>query len=150
MILNVRHVGLVVKNLKDSLDFYTKKLSFTVKVQAKEDRTFIDAILGLQSSELTTVKLALNNGAMIELLDFKSETSVVTDRQIFDTGPTHIAFTVEDLDRTYEAFSRDGIEFISEPKVSPNGFAKVAFCIAPEGTYIELVELLSETVIESK
>jgi len=150
MILNVRHTGLVVKDLQTSLDFYTKKLGFTVKVQANEKQEFIDTILGLHNSELTTVKLTLNDGAMIELLDFKADTKNITDRQLFDTGPTHMAFTVDDLDETYKTFSQDGIEFISEPTISPDRFAKVAFCSAPEGTYIELVELLSEPLIESK
>jgi catechol 2,3-dioxygenase-like lactoylglutathione lyase family enzyme len=150
MILNVRHTGLVVNDLQASLDFYTKNLGFTVKIQTNEDQIFIDTILGLHNSELTTVKLSLNDGVMIELLDFKSDTRKITDRQIFDAGPTHMAFTVDDLDKTHEMFSRDGIEFISEPRISPDGFAKVAFCSAPEGTYIELVELLSEPLIESK
>jgi catechol 2,3-dioxygenase-like lactoylglutathione lyase family enzyme len=150
MILNGRHTGLVVNDLQASLDFYTKNLGFTVKIQTNEDQIFIDTILDLHNSELTTVKLSLNDGVMIELLDFRSDTRKITDRQIFDTGPTHMAFTVDDLDETYEMFSRDGIEFISEPRISPDGFAKVAFCSAPEGTYIELVELLSEPLIESK
>ena len=148
MILNVRHTGLVVKDLNASLDFYTKKLGFTVKIQAHENKEFIDTILGLHDSDLTTVKLALKDGAMIELLDFKADTNKIVNRQIFDTGPTHIAFTVDDLDKIYEIFSQDGIEFISKPKISPDGYAKVAFCSAPEGTYIELVELLSEPPIE--
>ena len=42
----------------------------------------------------------------------------------------------------YSDFIDDGIEFISNPKISPDGYAKVAFCKAPEGTFIELVELL--------
>jgi catechol 2,3-dioxygenase-like lactoylglutathione lyase family enzyme len=150
MILNLRHTGLVVKDLQASLDFYIKKLGFTVKVLSNEDSAFIDTILGLHDSELTTVKLVLKGGAMIELLDFKENTTNIIDRKIIDTGPTHMAFTVDDLDETYKSFSENGIEFISEPKISPDGFAKVAFCSAPEGTYIELVELLSEPLIESK
>lgn len=54
----------------------------------------------------------------------------------------HLAFTVSSVDDVYEEFSKDGIEFISASAVSPDGCAKVAFCKAPEGTYIELVELL--------
>ena len=150
MILNLRHTGLVVKDLQASLDFYIKKLGFTVKVLSNEDSAFIDTILGLHDSELTTVKLVLKGGAMIELLDFKENTTNIIDRKIIDTGPTHMAFTVDDLDETYKSLSENGIEFISEPKISPDGFAKVAFCSAPEGTYIELVELLSEPLIESK
>lgn len=59
MILNLRHTGLVVKDLQASLDFYIKKLGFTVKVLSNEDSAFIDTILGLHDSELTTVKLVL-------------------------------------------------------------------------------------------
>ena len=144
MILNVRHTGLVVKDLQASLDFYTQKLGFTVKVKAGEDREFIDTILGLHKSELTTVKLALNDGAMIELLDFKLDTNKIPNRKLVDTGPTHMAFTVDNLEETYQSFTQDGIKFISEPQTSPDGYAKVAFCSAPEGTYIELVELLNQ------
>ena len=150
MILNIRHTGIVVKDLDASLDFYINKLGFNIKVQAEEDRGFIDTILGLENSALTTVKLILDDGAMVELLDFKSDTINISKRQLVDTGPTHMAFTVDDLDETYKIFSQDGVEFISEPKISPDGYAKVAFCSAPEGTYIELVELLSEPLIESK
>ena len=34
------------------------------------------------------------------------------------------------------------IEFISSPIITDNKFAKVAFCKAPEGTFVELVEEL--------
>ena len=50
MILNIRHTGIVVKNLEASLDFYTKKLGFSIKVQAEEGRDFIDSILNLDNS----------------------------------------------------------------------------------------------------
>ena len=133
---------LIVKNLESSIDFYTKKLGFSIKVHSEEDSGFIDTILGLENSDLITVKLSLNDGAMIELLDFKSDTINIPKRHIFETGPTHMAFTVDDIDDTYQSFLKDGIQFISTPQITPDGFAKVAFCSAPEGSYIELVELL--------
>jgi catechol 2,3-dioxygenase-like lactoylglutathione lyase family enzyme len=148
MILNVRHTGIVVNDLEASLDFYTKKLGFIVKTRVDEDQAFIDTILGLNKSQLTTIKLTLNDNTMIELLDFKLDARTIINRQIVDAGPTHMAFTVDDLDKTYELFVQESIKFISEPEISPNGFAKVAFCIAPEGTYIELVELMGEPPIE--
>ena len=148
MILNVRHTGIVVNDLEASLDFYTKKLGFIVKTRVDEDQAFIDTILGLNKSQLTTIKLTLNDNTMIELLDFKLDARTTINRKIVDAGPTHMAFTVDDLDKTYELFVQESIKFISEPEISPNGFAKVAFCIAPEGTYIELVELMGEPPIE--
>ena len=39
--------------------------------------------------------------------------------------------------------SNKGVDFISPPIQSPDGLVKVAFCQAPEGTYVELVEQLN-------
>jgi hypothetical protein len=41
----------------------------------------------------------------------------------------------------YSDFLNEGIKFISAPEISKDGNVKVAFCKAPEGTHIELVEL---------
>ena len=84
----------------------------------------------------------LKNHQMIELLDFTINKKEMKENHINDVGPTHLAFTVDDVEKMYSDFVDDGIEFISEPKISPDGYAKVAFCKAPEGTFIELVELL--------
>ena len=142
MIEHIRHVGIVVSNLEESLRFYTQKMGFVVSKRMDESGSFIDKILGFGNLKVTTVKMTLNEGQMIELLDFKSHKTKPGPRSINDIGPTHIAFTVSSVDDIYEEFSRDGVEFISTPVISPDGYAKVAFCKAPEGTYIELVELL--------
>ena len=57
-------------------------------------------------------------------------------------GPTHIALSVNNLDSVFNNLSKKGIKFISSPQITSDKFAKVAFCIAPEGTFIELVEEL--------
>lgn len=142
MILNIRHTGIVVDDLDASLDFYINKLGFVVSKQMDEHGMFIDRILGFNNTNVATVKMILNDGLMLELLDFKSHKAEKTVKQLNDIGLTHIAFTVDDVDEMYSQFITQGVEFISNPQVSPDGYAKVVFCKAPEGTYIELVELL--------
>jgi catechol 2,3-dioxygenase-like lactoylglutathione lyase family enzyme len=142
LILNFRHTGIVVENLPHSLDFYQGLLGFQVEKQANEAGPFIDAILGLEQAALTTVKLRAPDGVMIELLDFGGDTTNQGDKPITEVGPTHLAFGVADLDDIFVRLQAKGIKFISNPQVSPDGYAKVAFCRAPEGTHIELVELL--------
>ena len=143
MIINVRHTGIVVKDLQESIDFYTDKLGFKIVKRMDEQGDFLNRIIGFDNAEITTVKMSLNEGQMIELLDFKKDKKNIPAPELNETGPTHMAFTVDDLDKTYQVLLQDGIEFVSEPQVSPDSFAKVAFCRAPEGTYIELVELLN-------
>ena len=63
-------------------------------------------------------------------------------REICDIGISHISCTVDDLNMEYERLKNKGIEFNSAPQLTPDGYAKVTFCKAPEGTLIELVEEL--------
>ena len=140
MVENIRHTGIVVDNLKKSLWFYTEKMDFSVFKHQDEAGPFIESILGLDALVVTTVKLILKNRQMIELLDFATHKKNISEKLINDIGPTHLAFTVDNLDETYTDFLNDGINFISKPKMSQDGRVKVAFCKSPEGTYIELVE----------
>ena len=142
MIKEIRHTGIVVDDLKKSLWFYKEKMGFKLFKHMDESGHFIDKILGIRNIKVTTVKMTLGNGQMIELLDFSSHKKDILQRSVNDIGPTHLAFTVDNIDEIYDDFLHDGIEFISTPKVSEDGNVKVVFCKAPEGTYIELVELL--------
>ena len=143
MINKIRHTGIVVDNLEDSLDFYVTRLGFSVSKRMDEQGNFIGKILGLENVLVTTVKMTLGE-QMVELLDFVSHKATPERYTINSIGPTHLAFSVRDLGQVFEEFTSSGIEFISEPSISPDGFAKVAFCRAPEGTFIELVQVLGE------
>lgn len=142
MITNIRHMGFVVDDLDESLDFYMGNLGFKIHKKAKESGSFIDQILGYEKLDLITVKMTIDNGQMIELIDFGKHKTLIKDHQINQSGPTHIALTVHDLDQMYYKMLRKGVNFISHPAKSPDGLVKVVFCQAPEGTYIELVESL--------
>lgn len=142
MIKYVRHTGIVVADLEASLYFYRDILGFQVKKQMKEAGDYIDNILSLQNVEVTTVKLNSPSGQMIELLKYHSHAAEQKMREICEIGISHIAFTVDDLAVEYERLREKGIQFNSPPQFSPDGYAKVTFCRAPEGTLIELVELL--------
>ena len=141
MIKGIRHFGIVVEDLQLSLAFYRDLLDFEIMVTADEDSTFINKILALDSSKLTTCKLKGPDGNIIELLDFGKD-QISRENNITATGPTHLAFTVDNAEEIFNRLTSKGIKFISAPEISPNGEAKVSFCQAPEGTYIELVELL--------
>ena len=142
MIKEIRHTGIVVDDLKKTLWFYKEKMGFKVFKHMDESGHFIDKILGIRNIMVTTVKMTLGNGQMIELLDFSSHKKNILQRSINDVGPTHLAFTVDNIDKIYDDFLHDGVEFISTPEMSEDGGVKVVFCKAPEGTYIEFVELL--------
>jgi lactoylglutathione lyase len=142
MVLNLRHVGIVVDDLELSMNFYVEKLGFEISKRMDESGSFLDHILGFDDLTVTTEKMVLGNGQMIELLDFHTFKNKTAEKLINDIGLTHIALTVGNLDSIYTDFKSSGINFISDPKVAADGSVKVAFCKAPEGTFVELVEML--------
>ena len=142
MIKDIRHTGIVVVDLEASLYFYHNLMGFQIIKQMEETGDYIDNVLSLRNVKVTTVKMNLPTGQMIELLKYHSHPAEQRMQEIFGIGISHIAFTVEDLDIEYERLVNNGVQFNSVPQLSPDGYAKVAFCKAPEGTLIELVEVL--------
>ncbi|MBT7591083.1 MAG: hypothetical protein HN561_08430 [Candidatus Scalindua sp.] len=138
----IRHIGIVVSDLKPSICFYKDLFGFQITRQVEESGDYIDNILALCGVKVTTVKMTAPDGQKIELLQFHSHQRIQKTRDINDIGIAHIAFEVEDLNAEYNRLKDEGVSFNSPPQLSPDGYAKVTFCRAPEGTFIELEEVL--------
>ena len=137
--LNIRHTGIVVTDMQKSIDFY-ESLGFEIKKDMIESGPYIDSLLSIDGGEVNTVKMSLRDGGMVELLHFKNHQEEPTSSSLTNIGCTHFAMTVDNLEETYNNLVISGVEFVSEPQFSPDGFARVVFCKDPDGTFIELVE----------
>lgn len=139
----IRHTGIVVKDLDKMLHFYVDLLGLKVVKRNNESSSYIDAILGLKKAIVTTIKMAAEDGSLIELLYFQSHPGTIAlDRKLSGIGMSHIAFTVNDIDVVYFKLLKEGILFNSAPQKTIDGSAKVAFCKDFENNFIELVEEL--------
>jgi catechol 2,3-dioxygenase-like lactoylglutathione lyase family enzyme len=140
----VRHAGIVVEDLDRALRFYRDLLGLRVVRTMEESGAYLDRMLGLTDARVTTVKLAADDGPMqVELLRFTSHVDGdVSKPPLYAVGPSHVAFTVGDLDRAYKELSEAGVPFNAPPQLSPDGYAKVTYCYDPDGTAVELVEVL--------
>jgi len=143
---NIRHAGIAVSDLDRSLHFYRDLLGLKVAKRKEESGEYIDRICGLKNAAITTVKLSADDGSLVELLYFHSHPGKGTvKKEIYATGLSHVAFTVEDANKEYKRLSKAGVVFNSPPKLSPDGYAKAAFCKDPDGVFIELVQVLKES-----
>ena len=143
MITNFRHTGIVVSNLKASMHFYINLLGFNIVKHMDESGEYIDKMSTLKGVKVTTVKMAVPDGNLIELLYYHHPyTMPKKNRQFCDIGISHIALTVDNLDKEYNALKKKGVVFNASPQYSPDGYAKVTFCKDPDGNLVELVEVL--------
>ncbi len=143
IVKKIRHFGIVVKDMQKSLYFYRDLLGLEILREMDESGNYIDNMLDLENVRVKTVKLSASNGiTLIELLEFKSHKERKIVRKFYDIGASHVAFTVENIDECYRILSEKGIEFNTSPQNSPDGYVKVTFCKDPDGTPVELVQVV--------
>ncbi len=139
----VRHVGIVVRDLEPAIRFYQELLGLVVVQRQEEAGPYLDAVLGLNNARATTVKMSAAEGpTLVELLKFHSHPDNRPAAHPYNLGPTHVAFTVDDLRQDYDRLREQGIQFTVPPEPSPDG-SLVTFCRDPEGNLIELVEAVA-------
>ncbi|MDO9464718.1 MAG: VOC family protein [bacterium] len=142
-IKNIRHTGIVVSDMERSLKFYRNIMGLKQVIDFTEEGNFIDTISNLKGVRLRMVKLVAEDGGMIELLHYASHPkSKRGENKLCELGPTHVAFTVRDVEKVYADWSVKGIRCNSKPIVSPDGKAKLFFCQDPDGTFLEIVQML--------
>ena len=143
-ICNIRHTGLVVRDLEQSLHFYQDILGLTVWKRALEKGNFIEKLVGIPDVSLEWVKLKTLDNSLIELLQYHSH----PDQRAIENAPSnrlgcsHVALSVKNLDKLYERLKENKFHCNSKPLKSPDGKAKVMFCHDPDGIILELVEEL--------
>jgi len=143
MIKDVRHIGIVVSDMEKSLKFYRDLLGLKIKSLVNEEGEFLDNMLAHENVKNRVAKLVTEQGnALVELIDSRLYGNK-KDRDFFTIGASHFAFTVDDLEKTYDYLVKNGVKFTAPPQQTPDGFAKVTFCEDPDGTPIELVQVIN-------
>ena len=143
MIKTIRHTGIIVTKMERALEFYRGLLGMEVVLDREQEGEFFGKLIALAGVRMRVVMLQAPDGNKVELFEFYSHPKKAPEKvQTSDIGCSHIAVAINDLDAAYEKFSQKGIQFNCPPVVSPDGYAKVAYCHDPDGTIVELVQIL--------
>ena len=145
--MRLRHLGITVCDMEKMQNFYCNVLGCEITKTMEESGEVIDNFSGIKNVQVTTTKMKLPEGGMVELLKYHSPEGNDTPlqnqyRQIIQIGVSHYALTVKNLDNLYERLKRENIKFFHKVQKSPDGNVKIAFCRDPEGNILELVEEL--------
>lgn len=143
MINGFRHTGIVVNEIENAIKFWVNLLGFKVVMDQIEEGEFIDKLLGLKNVSVRTVKLAAQDGSLVELLHFISHKSLPTwDGNPYKTGLTHIALNVADISNMVSILEQNGYSQINQYQKSLSGKILVCYVKGFEGLLLELVEQL--------
>lgn len=124
-ISKLEHVGIQVKNLDTTIDFYTKVLGLELlEKQGHPDPNLRIAFLGFKETNETLIELIEGYNP-----DLPAEGKV-----------HHIAFTVNHIEEEIKRVKEHQVTFVDEAVTTlPNG-AKYVFFYGPDGEWIELFE----------
>lgn len=115
MVQSIIHIALVVKDYDEAIEFYTKKLNFTLiedTYQLEQDKRWV--VVSPPGSVGTTILLARAS---------KSEQEPFIGNQT--GGRVFLFLNTDDFWRDYNEMVSKGIEFVREPKDQSYGMVAV-------------------------
>ncbi len=102
--MKLHHIGIVVKNIRESLGELTQFLSF--------ESTTVPSLIGSQKVSVCFLK---TNNIYIELIEPAEENSPVSDFAKGGGGFHHLCFEVDDIHNEIEKMIKKGARLIVEP-----------------------------------
>jgi|SaaInlStandDraft_6_1057023.scaffolds.fasta_scaffold78233_3 catechol 2,3-dioxygenase-like lactoylglutathione lyase family enzyme len=142
IIQRFRHTGIVVNDMKKALWFYHDILNFEIVMERYESSDYFKKVNGI-NNEAMTVKVAVGDGTVIELIQYKNSGDWITPGHT-TIGKMHQCYLVSDARNLYDELKQKGMKFISEPVQSDIDPAIVCSCYDPKGNYIEFVEIIGD------
>ena len=139
------HTNIVAKNWRTLSEFYIKV--FGCKIKPPERRlsgAWLDKGTGLQDAKLEGVHLTMpgygDNGPTLEIFTYREmkESKLLMANSI---GFTHLAFEVEDVDKTLNEAIKNGAQLlgeVTEKIIDEIGKLKFVYFRDPEGNIIEI------------
>ena len=123
---SIDHIAIISSDYQKAKDFYVDKLGFKVKreVERKNRDDFI-------------ITLEAPNGILVELFIEKNPPRRVTRPEA--AGLRHLAFRVQDIEKSVEKLKKKGIE-TEEIRIDPQNGKRMTFFMDPDGLPLELHE----------
>ena len=142
MIKSMHHTGLVVRDLDAAVQFYRDVVGLSIETTRERKGPPISQVVGYDDTHLKAALLWTGEGHELELLEYVNPLpSERPTEERSSLGASHLAFLVDDVERTYEHLIARGAQKLNPPvEVSPGRTA--CYLQDPEGNWIELIEIV--------
>jgi catechol 2,3-dioxygenase-like lactoylglutathione lyase family enzyme len=147
MIAAFQHVGMGVRDVERTYDFYRDLMGFRVELSDEtEYQVDMTPIVGDLVEMRVMMAVNIAGGAAIELVEHTSTKPMEAEEplQWGDIGYLELGLKVHQLDDVYLDLKRKGVEFITpvlSMELSSGGTERYAYIRDPDGLLIQLVEV---------
>ena len=148
MIKSAEHFSFTVSNIGAALHFFHDLMGLDVTSAVEIDRPDIQRLVGIPDAILRVAIVHVPGSANIELIEYVRPEGKKVDSRPCNAGIAHIAFLVDDIERTYRELTARGVRFVSPPVWAPGNDGKgkwgVCYMKGPDDITIEVIERRSE------
>lgn len=141
MITGVHHTCLIVSDIEESTGFLKEVLGARLLFSDEASGDSFSRGVGVENA---TAKLAIFKvgSATVELIEYLNPRSKPEGLRTCDIGTFHLAFEVDDIDKTMEELEKKSIKFNSPANVPGGEFEgwRWVYFTGPDGHQFELVE----------
>ena len=144
MINAVEHFSFTVSNIEASIHFFRDLLGLNVTPVSEFKTIDIQKIVGMPDAHIRVAIVQIPDAANIELIEYIHPEGKKVDSRTCNPGAAHIAFQVDDIQKTYDDLSGKGVVFVNPPVWAPGNDGKglwgVSYLKGPDDITVELVE----------
>ena len=139
---HVHHVGLTVKDLDKSLEWYGRMFGVEPVFVTYAEGEQLATALGVPEARLSFAFLRFGE-TEVELLRYDNDRDETFGRRNCDVGSPHLCILVGDINATYQDLKAKGVEFFAEPlhiEGGPLDGCSFVYFRDPDGITLELFE----------
>jgi lactoylglutathione lyase len=144
MILSVEHFSFTVSNIEAALHFFHDLLGLNTTPVIQVESRDIQRVIGIPDALLRISIVRAPGGANIELIEYVRPAGKKIDSKPCNAGIAHIAFQVDDIEKTYRELVPKGVKFINPPIWVPGNDGKgrwgICYLKGPDDITIEIIE----------
>ncbi|MCW2530326.1 MAG: putative Glyoxalase [Pseudonocardiales bacterium] len=141
-IQGVHHVGITVRDVQRSLDWYATMFDLTRQAVNHGEGQDLSRSVQVPGAELSFSMMRVG-GTRIEFLQYHEPVGADFDRGNNDVGSTHVCLEVSDIDAAYADLRGKGAIFSGPPvQITEGGLAgsRWAYLRDPDGIQLEIWE----------
>lgn len=145
MLKSFYHTGFVVKDLEESVKFYTGVLGMRLAARTERQGDFVNQVLAFPNAHIKGAFVDQGEGHQLELIQYITPESGPGGIARNDLGASHLAFYVEDIEQFYANTSGRGLRFNNPPAALSDDHGnlqrKALYAQDPDGNWLEFVEV---------